>query len=127
VPVRSTFPQIEGIAEKAGLRTGAAPGFIVKFLFRSSGMRVVGSVGTRAGAFAPYEARGLEADHYWFRIEVHAPDLFDSLLDLIFQGQYLGCSCAAAVHYSESMFTRDADVAKAVSAGESGFFHQPRC
>ena len=67
----------------------------------------------------------LEAEHDWFWLEVDIPDFFDAVLDLIFQGQYFGGGGAAAIYNRESVLARNAGVAQAVAAGESGLFYQP--
>ena len=43
-------------------------------------------------------ARQLEADHHRFRLQPHAPDFLDTLLDLIFQAENFGGGGPAAVH-----------------------------
>lgn len=40
----------------------------------------------------------LETDHHRFRLQPHAPDFLDTLLDLIFQGENFGSGGSAAVH-----------------------------
>ena len=67
----------------------------------------------------------LETHHHWLGLQLHAPDFFDALLDLIFQGEHFGGGGAAAIHDGQRVLARDADVAEAVSAGESGVLDQP--
>jgi len=63
---------------------------------------------------------GSEAQHYWFGFEAYGPEFFDPLLDLIFQREDFGSGGSPAVHDGERVLAGNADVAKAVSAGESG-------
>ena len=54
---------------------------------------------------------GLESYEDWFWLEANAPDFFDALLDLVFQGEDFGGRGAAAIHDSERVLARNSDMA----------------
>jgi hypothetical protein len=68
---------------------------------------VISYVSTRELAWVRAGRRrhtGLETHHYRLGLKPYAPDFFDALLDLLFQGQHLGGGGAPAIHDGESVF-----------------------
>lgn len=69
---------------------------------------------------------GLEANQYRFRFQLNAPDFFDAMLNLIFQGEdFRGCG-SAAIDDRERVPGGNADTMKAESFGKAGVLDQPR-
>ena len=67
----------------------------------------------------------LESHHDRLGLQRHIPDFFDSLLNLIFEGENFGGAGFAAIDDGERVFIGDTNAAEAVSAGEAGFLDEP--
>lgn len=52
---------------------------------------------SRARAPAPHNLTS-ESYEYWLRLQAHAPDVFDSILNVILEGENLGGAAFAAIY-----------------------------
>src|SRR5579864_2810421 len=67
-----------------------------------------------------------DSHEHRLRLQPHAPQFFDALLDLIFHSQDFGGSAAATVDDCQRVLGGDANVTDAVPARESRVFDEPR-
>jgi len=69
--------------------------------------------------------RRLEAEQDRFRFERNSPDLFNTLLNLYFQGDDFCGGGATSIHDGESMPGGDANMADSEAFGKAGVLDQP--
>ena len=72
-----------------------------------------------------FRYKSLQADEYGLRLQLDAPDFFDSALDLVLQREDLGGGGSAAIHNGKSVLAGDSCVAEVISTAESRVLHQP--